>query len=61
MPTYEYRCPSCEDSSIEVTRKMGEAEPGEGYLCPICTARMSRVWTSAPVKFNAPGFYSTGG
>ena len=61
MPTYEYRCPSCEDSRIEVTRKMGEAEPSAGYMCPTCTARMLRVWTAAPVKFNAPGFYSTGG
>ena len=26
-----------------------------------CGATMERVWTAPVVKFNAPGFYSTGG
>lgn len=61
MPTYEYRCPDCENSTIEVVRSVSEAEPTAGYMCPTCTARMERVWVAAPVKFNATGFYSTGG
>lgn len=36
-------------------------EPEGKYDCPICEAPLRRVYTAPPVKFNAGGFYSTGG
>jgi len=36
-------------------------EPEGKYDCPICETPLRRVYTAPPVKFNAGGFYSTGG
>lgn len=58
MATYEYECPG-EGEKIIITRPM--AEPEGEYHCPICGDRLRRIYNAAPVKFNATGFYSTGG
>ena len=58
MATYDYECPG-DGQVITITRSMTEPE-GE-YECPICEAPLRRIYNAAPVKFNATGFYSTGG
>lgn len=58
MATYEYECPG-DEKVITITRGMTEPE-GE-YYCPTCGDKLRRIYNAAPVKFNASGFYSTGG
>ncbi len=58
MATYEYECPS-DGEIVLVTRGMTEPE-GE-YSCETCGGLLRRIYNAAPVKFNAKGFYSTGG
>jgi putative FmdB family regulatory protein len=58
MATYEYECPG-DGEIVLVTRGMTEPE-GE-YFCETCGDKMRRVFSTPGVKFNAPGFYSTGG
>jgi predicted nucleic acid-binding Zn ribbon protein len=36
-------------------------EPEGEYFCETCGDKLKRVFTAPPVKFNAGGFYSTGG
>ena len=58
MARYEYKCK--EDGSVVIiTRGMSEKEIIP--YCDECNEPMTRVFTPAPVKFNATGFYSTGG
>jgi predicted nucleic acid-binding Zn ribbon protein len=58
MATYEYICPSEGFKSI-IVRPISEDE--QDYFCGSCGNKLSRVYTAPPVKFNATGFYSTGG
>lgn len=58
MATYDYECPG-DGQVITVTRSMTKPE-GE-YDCPVCGSTLRRVFSAPPVKFNATGFYSTGG
>ena len=58
MATYEYECPG-DGELVLVTRPM--AEPEGEYFCETCGDKMRRVFNAPPVKFNATGFYSTGG
>lgn len=58
MATYEYECPA-DGELVMVTRPMSEPE-GE-YFCETCGDKLKRVFNAPPVKFNATGFYSTGG
>jgi putative FmdB family regulatory protein len=54
MPTYRYRCNVCGDFDyIQSIRDMTLA------YCPTCMGRVEKVFSSAPVIFNGPGFYST--
>jgi putative FmdB family regulatory protein len=53
MPNYDFKCNTCNT----VTELQDIALPP----CPTCGETMVRVWSSIAVKFNAPGFYSTGG
>ncbi len=56
MPVYEFKCLIC-NIQYEEKREMGDTT-----LAPMCCGmRMERVWSAPAVKFNAPGFYSTGG
>lgn len=55
MPTYDYKCNEC-GITREVIREIGDnTEP----LC--CDKQMARLWSAPAIKFNATGFYSTGG
>lgn len=58
MASYEYRC-EADDLKITINRGMTEDEIIP--YCDKCNDPMKRVYTAAPVKFNAGGFYSTGG
>ncbi len=58
MATYEYECPS-EGFKATIERPM--SEPESEYFCGSCGNKLKRVYTAPPVKFNAGGFYSTGG
>ena len=58
MATYDYECP--EDGQLTIIeRPMAESEGV--YNCSLCNSTLRRVYSSPPVKFNAGGFYSTGG
>jgi predicted nucleic acid-binding Zn ribbon protein len=58
MASYEYQCPK-DEFKITISRGMTEAEIIP--YCDECNEPMKRVYVAAPVKFNATGFYSTGG
>lgn len=58
MATYVYNCRTC-GVFIEVQR--GMKEPEEIPACTSCGEDTKRVYSPAPIKFNSPGFYSTGG
>ena len=58
MATYEYQF-KADEFKVAITRGMTEAEIVP--YCDKCNEPMKRIYTPAPVKFNASGFYSTGG
>lgn len=58
MASYEYKCEN-DSETIIITRGMTDDEIVP--YCDACNDPMTRVYNSAPVKFNAKGFYSTGG
>lgn len=58
MATYEYKCPN-DGELLIIERSIDEKELI--YTCETCDGKMERVWHSPAVKFNASGFYSTGG
>jgi putative FmdB family regulatory protein len=55
MPTYDYKCEAC-GITLEIQREFLDTAPA---MC--CEKSMQRVWSAPAVKFNGPGFYSTGG
>lgn len=56
MPTYDYECRTCKEIH-EFQLSFDHEVP----LCGTCGEAMFKVFTAVPVKFNASGFYSTGG
>ena len=56
---YDYRCPKC-GIVVEIERSI-YAESDSPMCSGHCMVMMERMWSSPPVKFNATGFYSTGG
>ena len=58
MASYEYKC-GVDLEIVTITRGMADDEIIP--YCDKCNEPMTRVYNSAPVKFNAKGFYSTGG
>jgi predicted nucleic acid-binding Zn ribbon protein len=58
MASYEYRCNS-DLTAVTISRGMTEDEIIP--YCDLCNQPMGRVYSPPPVKFNATGFYSTGG
>lgn len=52
---YEYKCPNC-STILEVERSI-HAEASTP-LCADCGELMNRVWSSPPVTFRGPDFYS---
>ena len=55
---YDYECPG-EGEKVTIERSIHEAE--SEFMCSTCGAKMVRIYTAPPVKFNGSGFYSTGG
>lgn len=53
MPNYDFKCNTC-NSVIETNENIPP-------VCTTCLGTMTRVWSVPAVKFNGPGFYSTGG
>jgi predicted nucleic acid-binding Zn ribbon protein len=58
MASYEYKCEN-DSEFVIITRGMTDDEIIP--YCDTCNDPMVRVYNAAPVKFNAKGFYSTGG
>ena len=58
MASYEYKC-DADASKTTIIRGMTEDEILP--YCDTCNEPMKRIYNAAPVKFNASGFYSTGG
>ena len=58
MASYEYKC-KADGFTLTITRGMTQEEIIP--YCDNCNEPMSRIYNAAPVKFNASGFYSTGG
>ncbi|MBU6280091.1 MAG: hypothetical protein KGN78_12695, partial [Actinomycetales bacterium] len=56
MPTYEYRCPSCEGTH-EVVQAMSDPSL---TVCPSCGAEgLRKVFANVGVVFKGSGFYRT--
>lgn len=55
MPTYEYKCNSCELSFEQ--RQGFDAEPV--CTCPRCQNEAQRLFRPAPIIFKGKGFYVT--
>ena len=55
MPTYDYRCDSCDDR-FEVSRSFGDASP---VVCSACGLPARRVFTPVGVVFKGSGFHNT--
>jgi putative FmdB family regulatory protein len=56
MPTYEYRCNSC-NNEFEFVQSMLD-EPLK--TCPTCSGEVKRViGRNIGIAFNGPGFYAT--
>ena len=53
MPTYEYKCKSC-NTSVE-TKERHET----GLECEKCGDNMARVWYAPGIQFKGSGFYKT--
>lgn len=53
MPLFDFKCAACTEV-IEINENI---PPG----CPTCGETMHRIWSAPAIKFNGPGFYSTGG
>lgn len=58
MASYDYNC-AADSQTVTIIRGMTEDEIIP--MCDTCNQPMTRVYSAPPVKFNATGFYSTGG
>ncbi len=55
MPTYQYRCTSC-DSELEVVQKFTDDPLTD---CPECDGNLRKVFNAVGVVFKGSGFYAT--
>lgn len=55
MAKYDFKCSVC-GGLQEIEKPMGS-----DWVPTCCEQSMSQVYSAVGVKFNAPGFYSTGG
>lgn len=53
MPLFDFKCGTCNE--------MVETNENIPPICTTCNGNMQRIWSAPAIKFNAPGFYSTGG
>jgi putative FmdB family regulatory protein len=55
MPTYQYRCLSC-NRQFELKQSFNDRPVAD---CPTCHGAARRVFCPVPIIFNGPGFYVT--
>ncbi len=55
MPTYEYRCKSC-DHQFEIVQAFTEDSLTE---CPACSGTLKKVFGNVGITFKGSGFYKT--
>jgi putative FmdB family regulatory protein len=55
MPTYQYRCTSC-DRELEVVQKFTDDPLTD---CPECDGSLRKVFNAVGVVFKGSGFYAT--
>ena len=55
MPTYQYRCTSC-DSELEAVQKFTDDPLTD---CPECDGSLRKVFNAVGVVFKGSGFYAT--
>ncbi len=55
MPTYQYRCTSC-DRELEVVQKFTDDALTD---CPECDGNLRKVFNAVGVVFKGSGFYAT--
>ncbi len=55
MPTYQYRCTSC-DRELEVVQKFTDDPMTD---CPECDGNLRKVFNAVGVVFKGSGFYAT--
>lgn len=55
MAKYDYKCNVC-GGVQEIEKPIGS-----DWIPTCCGESMNQVYSAVPVKFNASGFYSTGG
>jgi putative FmdB family regulatory protein len=55
MPTYQYRCTSC-DRELEVVQKFTDDALTD---CPECDGTLRKVFNAVGVVFKGSGFYAT--
>jgi putative FmdB family regulatory protein len=56
MPTYEYKCKSCEEL-FEIFQKITDAPLSE---CPVCGGQLKKIISGgAGIIFKGSGFYTT--
>jgi putative FmdB family regulatory protein len=55
MPTYQYRCTSC-DRDLEVVQKFTDDPLTD---CPECDGNLRKVFNAVGVVFKGSGFYAT--
>ena len=53
MPLFDFKCNTCGE--------IAETNENIPPICGTCSGTMLRIWSAPAIKFNAPGFYSTGG
>lgn len=53
MPTYSYKCTQC-DAAFDIQQAFTDDSLS---LCPSCSGRLRKVFTSIGVTFNGSGFY----
>ncbi|MFZ0531296.1 MAG: FmdB family zinc ribbon protein [Propionicimonas sp.] len=55
MPTYQYRCTSCE-TELEAVQKFSDDPLTD---CPECEGNLRKVYNAVGVVFKGSGFYAT--
>ncbi|MCB0911460.1 MAG: zinc ribbon domain-containing protein [Propionibacteriaceae bacterium] len=55
MPTYQYRCTSC-DTELEAVQKFTDDPLTD---CPECDGNLRKVFNAVGVVFKGSGFYAT--
>jgi putative FmdB family regulatory protein len=55
MPTYQYRCLSC-NRQFELKQSFSDKPVAD---CPSCHGIARRIFCPVPIIFNGPGFYVT--